>query len=256
MRLENKLAVITAAASGMGRLGVEYFVREGAKVAAIDINAQGLAELEREISEKGGEIVTIVADLSDDDQARSSINEAAEKLGGIDILWAHAGIPGPASVENLDMDEYKKAMTLNVTSVVLGAGEVAKHMRKRGGGSLIFTSSVSGLVGSMFSPIYSACKFAVVGLAKSLAQSFAADGIRVNVICPGLTKTPMMEGFIGRGGDPVEMAANEKKLLASVPLGRLGRPEEMAHAALWLASDEASFVTGVALPVDGGYTCR
>lgn len=256
MRLENKLAVITAAASGMGRLGVEFFAREGATVAAIDINGDALAELAAEMKAKGNEIITVTADLSTEDGMRDSINEAAEKLGGVDILWAHAGIPGPASVENLDMVEYQRAMTLNVTTAVLGAGEVAKYMRKRGGGSLIFTSSVSGLVGSMFSPIYSACKFAVVGLGKSLALSFAADGIRVNVICPGLTETPMMEGFVGRSGDPAERAANEQKLLASVPLGRLGQPEEIAQTALWLASDEASFVTGVALPVDGGYTCR
>ncbi|MFC3051918.1 SDR family NAD(P)-dependent oxidoreductase [Kordiimonas pumila] len=256
MRLKNKLAVITAAASGMGRFGVEYFAQEGAKVAAVDINADALAELAAEMKAKGCEIVTVTADLSTPEGARGSINEAAEKLGGIDILWAHAGIPGPGSVENLDLAAYEKAMALNVTSVVLGSGEVAKYMRKRGGGSLIFTASVSGLVGSMFSPIYSAGKFAVVGLCKSLAQSFAPDGIRVNVICPGLTDTPMMPGFVGRDATPEQLAANEKKLLASVPLGRLGRPEEMAKAALWLASDESSFVTGVALPVDGGYTCR
>ncbi|MBL1418904.1 MAG: SDR family oxidoreductase [Alphaproteobacteria bacterium] len=256
MRLKNKLAVITAAASGMGRLGVVFFAREGATVAAIDINAEALAELAVEMKAKGSEIITIVADLSTEDGMRGSINEAADKLGGIDILWAHAGIPGPASVENLDMTEYQQAMTLNVTTAVLGAGEVAQHMRKRGGGSLIFTSSISGLVGSMFSPIYSACKFAVVGLGKSLALSFAADGIRVNVICPGLTETPMMEGFVGRGGEILNSAENKNKLLASVPLGRLGQPEEIALTALWLASDEASFVTGVALPVDGGYTCR
>jgi NAD(P)-dependent dehydrogenase (short-subunit alcohol dehydrogenase family) len=256
MRLENKLAVITAAASGMGRNGVEYFAREGAKVAAIDINEDALQQLAEEMREKGHEIVTIRADLLNPEEARSSINDAAAALGGIDILWAHAGIPGPGSVEDMDMDAYDKAVALNVTSAILGAGEVAKHMRKRGGGSLIFTASVSGLVGSMFSPIYSACKFAIVGLGKSLAQSFAKDGIRVNVVCPGLTDTPMMPGFVGRSGDPAEREANEKKLLASVPLGRLGRPEEMALAALWLASDESAFVTGVALPVDGGYTCR
>lgn len=256
MRLKNKLAVITAAASGMGRCGVEYFARAGATVAAIDINAAALQQMAGEMREQGIEIVTVPADLSKPQDARGSINIAAEKLGGIDILWAHAGVPGPGSVEALDLDAYDRAVALNVTSAILGAGEVAAHMRKRGGGALIFTASVSGLVGSMFSPIYSACKFAVVGLAKSLAQSFAKDGIRVNVICPGLTDTPMMPGFVGRSGDPAEREANEKKLLASVPLGRLGRPEEMAQAAVWLASDEAAFVTGVALPVDGGYTCR
>lgn len=256
MRLANKLAVITAAASGMGRAGVELFVREGARVCAIDINAEALKALVSEINAPAGTIVIVPADLSTPDGMRDSIKLAAELLGGIDILWAHAGTPGPGSVENLDMAAYERAMALNLTSAVLAAGEAAQYMRLRGGGSLIFTASVSGLVGSMFSPIYSAGKFAVVGLAKSLAQRFAVDGIRVNVVCPGLTDTPMMPGFIGRDGDEAQKAENERKLLAAVPLGRLGKPHESAHAALWLASDDASFVTGVALPVDGGYTCR
>jgi NAD(P)-dependent dehydrogenase (short-subunit alcohol dehydrogenase family) len=121
---------------------------------------------------------------------------------------------------------------------------------------VVFTASVSGLVGSMFSPIYSAAKFAVVGLTKSLALAFAKDGVRVNVVCPGLAETPMKSGFTSRSGNPVEAEANEARLLANVPMGRLCRAEEAAHAALWLASDDASFVTGVALPVDGGFTAR
>lgn len=257
MRLKDRLAVVTAAASGMGREGVLRFAREGARVAAIDINADALSALADEVrAAGGGELVTVPADLSDPAQARASIHSAAEMLGGIDILWAHAGIPGPASVEGMDLAEYERAMALNVTSAVLAAGEVAQHMRARGGGSLIFTASVSGLVGSMMSPIYSAAKFAVVGLAKSLAQRYAVDGIRVNVICPGLTETPMKQGFVGRSGDPEETAANERKLLTAIPMARFGQAREMADAALWLASDESSYVTGVALPVDGGYTAR
>jgi len=257
MRLQGKLAVITAAASGMGRAAVLTFVREGARVAAIDINADALDALAAEVREAHGvDIATVQADLSKAQDARASIHRAAEALGGIDVLWAHAGIPGPASVEGMDLGEYELAMNLNVTSAVLAAGEVAPYMRKRGGGSLMFTASVSGLVGSMMSPIYSAAKFAVVGLTKSLAQRFAPDGIRVNVICPGLSETPMKKGFIGRSGDPEEMAANERKLLAAIPMARFGQAQEMADAALWLASDESSYVTGVALPVDGGYTCR
>jgi NAD(P)-dependent dehydrogenase (short-subunit alcohol dehydrogenase family) len=255
MRLQDKLAVITAAASGMGRAGVEHFVREGARVAAVDINANALDALVREFG-PNGEVVPIRADLSTDAGARDSINQAADLLGGVDVLWAHAGIPGPGSIEHLDMAEYQLAMQLNVTSAVLAAGEVAKHMRKRGGGSLIYTSSVSGLVGSMMSPVYSTAKFAVVGLAKSLALTFAPDRIRVNVLCPGLTETPMFKGFVGRSGDPAELAANSAKYLTAIPLGRFGHAEDVALAALWLASDESSYVTGVAIPIDGGYTCR
>lgn len=256
MRLENKLAVITAAASGMGRAGVELFIREGARVAAVDVNPEALRELAAEIEAKGGKLETVVADLTTEEGAKNSIHEAARKLGGIDILWAHAGMPGPGPVENLDMAYYHKAMSLNVTSAILGAAEAVGYMRKRHGGSIVFTSSISGLVGSMFSPIYSAAKFGIVGLGKSLAQSFAPDGVRVNVVCPGLADTPMKTGFTNRGGDAAQAVENEKRLLTTVPMGRLAKAEEVAHAVLWLASDDASFVTGVALPVDGGYTCR
>lgn len=254
MRLEGKLAIVTAAASGMGRAGVERFVREGARVAAIDVNDAALNDL---VAEFGSDKVSpVCADLLSEEGARDSIAWAVEALGGADILWAHAGMPGPASVENLDLAAYRKAIDLNVTSATIGAGEVARHMRARGGGSIMFTSSVSGLVGSMMSPIYSAAKWAVVGLGKSLALALAPDNIRVNVVCPGLADTPMKVGFTGRSGDPEEAAANEAKLMAAVPMGRLVRAGEVADAALWLASDEASFVTGVALPVDGGFTAR
>lgn len=254
MRLNGKLAIVTAAASGMGRAGVQRFVREGAKVAAIDVNPEALDAL---VAEFGADKVTgITADLLDPEDAKSSIHAAAEWLGGADILWAHAGMPGPASVEDLDLEAYRKAIDLNVTAAALGAGQVASYMRQRGGGSIIFTASVSGLVGSMMSPIYSAAKWGVVGLTKSLALALAGDGIRVNVVCPGLADTPMKVGFTGRSGDPAEAAANEAKLIANVPMGRLVQAGEIADAALWLASDEASFVTGVALPVDGGFTAR
>lgn len=254
MRLENKLAIVTAAASGMGRAGVERFVREGARVAAIDISAEGLDAL---VAAYGaGKVTPIVADLSTPEGATGSIDQAVAALGGADILWAHAGMPGPASVENLDLAAYRKAIDLNVTSATLGAGQVARHMRARGGGSIIFTSSISGLVGSMMSPIYSAAKWAVVGLTKSLALAMAPDNIRVNVVCPGLADTPMKLGFTGRSGDPAEAAANEAKIVAAVPMGRLVQAGEIADAVLWLASAEASFVTGVALPVDGGFTAR
>lgn len=254
MRLNNKLAIVTAAASGIGRAGVQRFVREGAKVAAIDINQEALEAL---VAEFGSEyVIPISADLTTPEGAQNSIDQAAELLGGVDILWAHAGMPGPATIENLDMTAYDKSFALNVTSAVIGANAGAAHMRARGGGSLILTSSVSGLVGSMFSPLYSTAKFAVVGLAKSLSLGLAKDGIRVNAICPGLTETPMMNGFISRKGDPKELEQNSATFMNAIPLGRFGRAEEVADVALWLASDESSYVTGVALPVDGGYSAR
>lgn len=256
MRLENKLAVITAAASGMGRAGVDLFLREGAKVCAVDINADALAALQAEFDPEGQRLFTVQADLSTAEGPRRSIHDAAAKLGGIDILWAHAGIPGPGGIEGLDPDEYELALNLNIRSASFGAGEVVQFMRQRGGGSVIFTASVSGMVGSMWSPVYSSCKFAVIGLTKSLCQTFAPDNVRVNVVCPGLAETPMKSGFTGRGASAEQARAAEDKYTSTVPLGRLVQPEEVAQAVLWLASDDSAFVTGIELPVDGGFTAK
>ncbi|MBE0594801.1 MAG: SDR family oxidoreductase [Gemmatimonadales bacterium] len=256
MRLANKLAVITAAASGMGRAAVELFLREGASVCAVDIDAEALTALEADLDPGGKRLHTIRADLSRVEDARQSIHEAASRLGGIDILWAHAGIPGPGGIEGLDIAEYQQALALNVQSATLAAGEVIGYMRKRKGGSIIFTASVSGMVGSMWSPVYSSCKFAVVGLTKSLAQTFAPDNVRVNVVCPGLAETPMKIGFTGRGVSADVAKAAEERYLSAVPLGRLVQPHEVAQAVLWLASDDSAFVTGIELPIDGGFTCK
>lgn len=256
MRLHNKLSIITAAASGMGRAGCELFVREGAKVAALDIDAARLEQLERDVTASGGSIKGFQVDLSSVEATRSAIAAAAEWLGGVDVLWNHAGIPGPAAVEGIDIAEYRKSFDVNVTSALVATGEAVGHMRSRGGGSVVFTASMAGLVGSPFSPTYSSAKHAVVGLMKGLAIRYAPEKIRMNAVCPGPVATPMLAQFLGRGDDAHSAADNEKRLIAAVPMGRAGEAIEIAHAALWLASDDASYVTGVALPVDGGVTAK
>lgn len=256
MRLEGKLAVITGGASGIGRAGAELFAAEGASVVIVDINVDAIADTLHAIEAAGGKASGIEIDLTVAGAAKSFVEQAARRLNGIDILWNNAGMPGPAGIEGIDLDEYRRAMAINVDAGVLACGEVIQHMRKRGGGSVIFTSSVSGMVGSMFSPTYSAAKFAIVGLTKSLAQRFAPDGVRVNAICPGPIETPMLPGFFARGDSKDQLEENQRKALDAVPLRRFGLPREIAHAGLWLASDDASYVTGIALPVDGGYTCK
>lgn len=253
MRLANKLMMVTAAASGMGREGVKAFVREGATVAAVDVDAAALDAL---VAEFGDKVKPIQADLFDRERCRSVVHEAAEVLGGLDLLWSHAGMPAHGAVEDIDLAAFDRSIELNITSTVLIAGEAIGHMRKRGGGAILLTGSTAGLVGSMGSPIYSAEKFAVVGFAKSLAQRFACDNVRVNVVCPGITETPMLAQFYAAHGATSDPKAFEEKLLASIPLGRPARAVEVANAALFLLSDEAEYITGVALPVDGGYTCR
>lgn len=256
MRLRNKLAIITAAGSGMGAAGVEVFAREGATVVAVDINEKSLNDLVSKVTKAGGKVHPYVADLLDPDACRKVVEDSASKLGGIDILWNHAGIPGLRDVENLDLQAYARTMDLNVRTSLLMSGLAIPHMRKRGGGSIIMTASTAGLVGASVSPIYSAAKFAVVGMVKSLALRYAEEKVRVNAVCPGPIDTPMFPDFFDPNAGKEVAAAAKARTVAAIPLGRMGQAIEVAHAAAWLASDEASFVTGAALPVDGGFTAR
>jgi len=256
MRLQSKLAIVTAAASGMGAAGCKLFAQEGATVAVVDIHPERTQAVVDEILAAGGKAKGFTADLSKPGQSEHVVQQAAAWLGGLNLLWAHAGTPGPADFEGMDRADYEFTVNLNMTSAVECAAAAAPVMRQCGGGSILFTSSVGGLVGSMMAPIYSMAKFGIVGLAMSLAQRYAADKIRVNAICPGPVDTPMFPQFFGRKGDAHPSEENLKKLMAIVPMGRVAQPIEIAHGALWLLSDDASFVTGIALPVDGGYTCR
>lgn len=256
MRLQNKRAVITAAASGMGQAGCEVFAREGATVFAIDIDQARLEEVVDSVKTRGGQAYGLAIDLLDPDNCRRAIEEAAARMGGIDVVWNHAGIPGLRDVENLDLEAYARTMDLNVRTGLVATGAAIPHMRRAGGGSVVFTASTAGLVGASVSPIYSAAKFAVVGMAKSLALRYAAEKIRVNVVCPGPIETPMFPQFFDPNASREIAAEAQAKTVAAIPLGRMGQAIEVAHAALWLASDEASFVTGAALAVDGGFTAR
>ena len=259
MRLAGKTGIVTAAASGMGRAGAVRFAREGAQVAVVDIDAAGVKRVVGEITDAGGTAHGIVADLTKDDDSRRIVWDTISRFKTLDFVWNHVGHPGPASVEGIDMNAFDLAIELNLRTVLITTEAAIPEIRRRGGGSLLFTASTSGLVGSGFSPVYSMCKFGVVGFVKSLALRLAGDQIRVNAVCPGPIDTPMLRVFVARpdqkstvGVDPEELV--RKRAHGSVPLGRTGRPEEIANAALFLLSDEASFITGVALPVDGGVT--
>jgi NAD(P)-dependent dehydrogenase (short-subunit alcohol dehydrogenase family) len=240
----------------MGKSGCELFASEGAVVAAIDRDQAALEALVEAINAAGGKARGFVADLTD---ARATIDVVAKVqawLGGIDVLWSHAGMPAPADIEALDLDHYRMSAELNLTCAVVISGEVIRCMRAQQQGAIVFTSSTSGLVGSALSPLYSALKSGVIGLAKGLAVRYAADGIRVNAICPGPVATPMLYNDFMTVDLRFSREDNEKRIVAAVPMGRVGQPIEIARAALWLAGDDASYVTGVALPIDGGLTAR
>lgn len=256
MRLQGKLALITAAASGIGRAAAILFAREGAAVAVADIDRGRIADTVDEITRAGGRAHGISCDLTRDADSRRIVADAVAALGGLDILWNNVGHPGPGRVEGIHLDDYDTAMTLNLRSALITTAEAIPALRTRGGGSILFTSSIAGIYGSPFSPVYSAAKFGVTGLTKSLSIRLAPDGIRVNCVCPAPIDTPMLDIFMGRPDVESNKHENLARMKQAIPLGRVGTPLEVAHAGLFLASDDASYITGVALPVDGGYTAR
>lgn len=254
--MAGKRVIITAAASGMGKAGCGVFARQGARVAAIDRDGVALAAVVEELRARGHEVKAFVADLSIEADCVEVIKAAMQWLGGVDVLWSHAGMPAPADIESMDMDQYRKSEDLNLTSAVVVTRAVLGAMRAQRSGSIVFTSSISGLVGSALSPLYSAQKFGVVGLMKGLSVRYAAEGIRVNAVCPGPVATPMLYNDFMKVDARFDPKETEARILASVPMGRFAEPEEVAEAALWLASSKAAYITGVALAVDGGLTAR
>lgn len=259
MRMQGKIGLVTAAASGMGRAAVMRFAKEGAAVGVVDIDEKGVAETVAAIKAAGGRAHGIVADLTNDADSRRIVADTAKAFGGLDFCWNHVGHPGPASFEGLDLREWDNAVTLNLRTVLITTEAALPEMRARGGGALLYTASTSGISGSQFSPVYSAVKHGVVGLVRGLAKRYAKEKIRVNAICPGPIDTPMLRVFVARPDQQSTMGMDRedlvKKRAYQTPMGRPGKPEEVANAALFLLSDEASFVTGTYLTVDGGATC-
>ncbi|MCB1739532.1 MAG: SDR family oxidoreductase [Gammaproteobacteria bacterium] len=257
-RMQDKIGIVTAAASGMGRAGAIRFAAEGAAVAVVDLDAERVAAVVAEIEAAGGRALGIATDLRDPANARDIVTRTVREFGALDFVWNHLGHPGPAAVEGVDYEDVRLAVDLNVMSPMVTTEAAIPHLRARGGGSLLFTASTSGLIGSANSPVYSTVKFGVVGFVKSLCLRLAAEKIRVNAVCPGPIDTPMLRVFVKRPDEQAKAGMDAEQLVQTrggqTPMKRFGRPEEVANAALFLLSDEASFVTGAALPVDGGFT--
>lgn len=249
MRLDSKIAIITGGGSGIGRAAAELFAREGAKVVVADYNAEAGQNTLQAIKDSGGEAVFVQVDVSDPDQVRNMVQMALDTYGGIDILFNNAGILLFGSVLDTDLKDWNRLISINLTGVFLCSQAVIPHMIERGGGSIINTSSSTGAhdVAANIAA-YVTSKGGVTLLTRAMAVDHAKDHVRVNAIAPGPTDTPML-----RDNMSAQALAD---FAATFPMKRLGRPEEMAYAALFLASDEASFVTGAVLAVDGGQTAQ
>src|SRR5215475_1540013 len=198
MRLANKIGIVTAAASGMGRAGALRFAQEGASVGVVDLDEAGANAVARQITDAGGKAIALAGDLRQDAFAREIVRRTANTFGGLDFVWNHVGYPGPASIEGLEMADFEIAIDLNLRSVLVTTEAAIPELRARGGGSLLYTASTSGIQGSAFSPVYSMAKFGVVGFVRSLAKRLAPEKIRVNAICPGPIDTPMLRVFVAR----------------------------------------------------------
>ena len=249
MRLENKVALISGGARGMGAVEAKLFAEEGAKVIIGDMLEEEGRKVEAEINEAGGGCVFVSLDVSNEEAWQNAVNEAVSRYGKLDILVNNAGIYRAHNVEETTSDEWDQVMDINAKGVFLGTKHAIPAMRDAGGGSIVNISSVAGLVGSRATSAYNASKGAVRLLTKSTAIQYASDGIRANSVHPGTIETPMTEGFLT---DP----SMRQDRMDRTPIGRLGKPEDVAYGALFLASDEASFMTGSELVIDGGRTAE
>lgn len=249
MKLENKVAIVTGAGSGMGRATAELFAREGAKVIASDINEAGVNELIANLGDVAGEVVFCQTDVSNREQVEAMIDLAVSKFGGLDILVNNAGILDKMMpVTEVEDGLWNKVMEVNVNSVMYACRKAIPLMEEKGG-AIVNIASVGGLNGCRAGAAYTASKFAVVGLTKNIGFMYAKRNIRCNAICPGSVATNIAAGLGGASEFGLQVSG------MGVPMSpRMGQPEEIAKAALFLASDEASFVNGTTLSVDGGWT--
>lgn len=244
MRLANKVTIITGASSGIGRASAYLFAREGARLVIADVDEPGGAETVSAIKANGGEAIFVRTDVSKSSEVERLVKAAKEKFSRIDILFNNAGIfMKYTPVEDIDESLWDCIYAVNIKGMFLGIKYVVPEMKKAKGGVIINTASMLGFRPSVQVAPYASSKGAVITLTKGLALELAPHNIRVNCICPMLTDTPMMK----------DLTVERKGRIASAtPLGRLAKPEDMAHAALYLASDESSMVTGTAIQVNGG----
>jgi NAD(P)-dependent dehydrogenase (short-subunit alcohol dehydrogenase family) len=251
-RLLGKSAVVTGAAAGIGRATAELFAREGARLVLADINTDGLTALRDSLGDVTGDIAVVTADVSKPEDVRRMIEVAVEQYGRLDIAVANAGIIPLASVVEATLDDWDEVMAIDGRGMFLTCKYAIEQMMTSGGGSIVCLSSISGVAGQPRQSTYGPAKFVASGLTKHLAVEWASRGIRVNAVAPGTINTERVQQLPDEPGGTEYLEA----VKAAHPMGRLGEPSEVAKAILFLASDDASFITGAILPVDGGFLAQ
>jgi 2-keto-3-deoxy-L-fuconate dehydrogenase len=256
-RLDGKRALITGAGSGIGEAIARLFAQQGAQVIVADLVAEAAQRVTSTISEQGSAASTLVLDVADEPQVRAAFGTVADQHGRLDILVNNAGISHVGSILETSLEEWERVMRVNAGGVFLCAREAVRLMlaQEPRGGVIINMSSAAALIGVERRLPYSASKGAVLSMTRSIAIDFVDQGIRCNALCPGTVQTPFVEGYLKRNF-PGQEDAVRQTLHARQPIGRMGQPDEIAAAALYLAADEAAFVTGSALVIDGGWTAK
>lgn len=253
MRLADKKVLITGAGSGIGRAMSLLFSREGAQVAVADMNEAAAQETARLVREQGGEALPLACDVTQGPQVQRAVEATVDAFGRLDVLCNNAGVGSTQTVVDTPEDVWDRCFAVNVKGIYWGCKYAIPVMAAQGGGAIVNTASVAGLVGIPNRAAYCASKGAVVTLTKAMAVDHVEQHIRVNCVCPGTVDSPWVGRLLADSNDA---AAARRALEARQPMGRLGTPEEVALAALYLASDESSFVTGTELIIDGGIAAR
>jgi NAD(P)-dependent dehydrogenase (short-subunit alcohol dehydrogenase family) len=248
---ENKVALVTGAGSGLGLAAAKAFAEAGASVVLADANETAVHSAAAELSARGHKALAIQCDVADDAQVEAMVERTVAAFGRLDAAYNNAGVQNVvADAADATRDDFDRVMSINLRGVWSCMKFELRQMLRQESGAIVNCSSIGGLVGGARRGTYQASKHGVLGLTKSAALDYAARGIRINAICPGIIHTPMLDRMMTTQADALNA------MLKDVPIGRLGRPEEIANAVLWLCSPGASFVVGHALTVDGGYTVR
>ncbi len=250
-QFDGKVALVTGGSSGIGRASALAFAREGARLVVADVDVEGGQHTCRLIEQVGGEAVFVATDVSQAAQVEAAVKRTIDRYRRLDYAHNNAGIEGMVLTPTAEWTEeaWHRVIGVNLKGIWLCMKYEIPHLLKQAGGAIVNTASIAGLVGSR-SAAYGASKHGIVGLTKTAALEYARSGIRVNAVCPGVIRTPMLERSLER------MPDLEARFVEVEPIGRMGSPEEIAEAAVWLCSDAASFVTGHAMAVDGGYVAR